>query len=269
MQLLFPILLLLLFPLKSFAACTQEAIQFYLDKGFSQEQVTKLCTTTFNEADAYQPYQKPVVIVQEGYASGINANENKAINALRGGIEGRSIDITPLNVNYIRKVCIVWKESPNVEQWINKCIDVAFSLSREDLKVNESGLSLLILGEQKIEISSASIKRKHVTSDPWAGFSLDKRHILQRKYETFEKGNTTIIPLRRSADPGRMVNAIRTLSDATKVKNNKSISSSEVTRVLNDSYVPPTEEEYIASQPTYKEAQEKKKKNKKWWNPFD
>ena len=264
------ILILLLLPTASFAECTQETIQYYLDKGFNQEQITKLCTTNTNEAESYQPYQKPVIIVQEGGqdATGLNADEREAIKALRGGIDARSIEITPEDVNYIRKVCVVWKMSPNVEEWVTKCIDTAFSLSRDNLKVVESGKSLLLVGEQKLEVSSAAIKRKHVTSDPWAKISPDTRFHIKRLYEAKEKGNTTTIPLRKTADPGQMVNAIRALADATQAKQTGT-TTSEVSRVLDDSYTPPTEEEYLASQPSYEEAQEEKKKKKKWWNPFD
>ncbi|MDW3096003.1 MAG: hypothetical protein R8G33_10050 [Gammaproteobacteria bacterium] len=258
----------LILPATSFAACTQEAIQFYLDKGFNQEQITKLCSSSGDSTPSYQPYQKPVVIVQEGYATGVNAEERKAISALRGGIDGRSVDITTNGINYIRKVCIKWKLEPTVENWLDKCIDVAFSVSRDDLKVNASRAKLLMLGQQQLEVSSNSIKRKFVTADPWADVDVDKRILLERKFETFEVGNTTIIPLRNTADPSQMVNAIRTLADVTKAQSSGE-SSSEVARVLDDNYVPPTEEEYLASQPTYKEVQEEKKKKKKWWNPFD
>ncbi len=262
------ILILLLLPTTSFAECSQETIQYYLDKGFNQEQITKLCTTTTNEAESYQPYEKPVVIVQEGYATGIDADESRAINALRGGIDARSVEITPENVNYIKKVCVVWKQSPDVERWVTQCIDTAFSLSRDNLKVNESGAGLLFFGQENLKVSSAAIKRKHVTSDPWAKVSPEIRDVIKQKYEYQEKGNTTTIPLRKTADPGQMVNAIRTLADATKAKQSGT-TTSEVTRVLDDSYIPPTEEEYIASQPSYEEAQEEKKKKNKWWNPFD
>ena len=265
------ILILLLLPATSFAECTQETIQYYLEKGFNQEQITKLCTTTTNKAESYQPYQKPVIIVQEGGhvdATGLSADERKAINALRGGIDGRSVEVTPENVNYIRKVCTTWKESPDVNQWITKCIDVAFSISREGLKVNEAGKSKLVFGETGLVVSSADIQRKYVTANPWESLPPDMRVNLKRKHEAREKGNTTRIQLRKTADPGQMVNAIRTLADATKA-NQTGTTTTEVSRVLDDSYTPPTEEEYLASQTTPEKAQEEKKNKKKWWNPFD
>ncbi len=265
------ILILLLLPATSFAECTQETIQYYLDKGFNQEQITKLCTATSNQAESYQPYQKPVIIVQEGGqtdATGLSADERKAINALRGGIDARSIDITPENLNYTKKVCTKCKMSPDVDSWVTKCIDVAFSISRKDLKVNEAGKGKLLYGQTGLTVSSAAIKRKYVTADPWKNLRADMKTKLKRKHEKNEQGNTTKIQLRKTADPGQMVNAIRTLADATNAKQT-GVDSTEVARVLDDSYTPPTEEEYLASQPTYEKAQEENKKKKKWWNPFD
>lgn len=268
---LFVLLIFVLIPTISFATCDQGTIQFYLDKGFNQEQITKLCSFSSEKSTpSYQPYQKPVVIVQEGYTTGgISADERKATNALRGGLKARSVDITPAHVNYISKVCVKWKASPNVENWINECTDIAFSVSRDNLRVNNSSSELLgLVGARHLEISSDDIKRKYVVADPWSDLSPDKKFFVKRKFEALEKGNTTVIELRNTADPSQMVNAIRTLTDTTKARKD-GVTSSEVARVLDDGYAPPTEEEYLASQPTYEEVQEEKKNKKKWWNPFD
>ncbi len=262
-------LLYLLFSLTYvWAECTPETVKFYLDKGFSQEQITKLCSQSSATTPSYQPYQKPVVIVQEGYGTGNSIEEKRALNELRGSIDGRSIDVTDTSINFIRKVCIRAGNSPEIDQRVTQCIDVAFSIARNGLKVTESGSSLLLFGQQNIEVSSSKIIRKYVTADPWANFAPDIRFLLQRKYESQEKGNLTTLPLRKTASPANVVNAIRTLSSVTRQQLTGD-EASEVSKVLDENYVPPTEEEYIASQPTLEEIKEEKKKKKKWWNPFD
>ena len=252
----------------SWAACNPETIQFYLDKGFNQEQITKLCSQGSTSAPSYQPYQKPVVIVQEGYGNSNSVEEKRAKSELRGSIDGRSVDVTDSQIKFIRKVCVRAGNSPEKEQRVDKCIDVAFALSRDGLKVSESGSSLLLFGQQHIKVSSSDIVRKFVTADPWDQFTPDIKFLLQRKYESQEKGNTTDIPLRKSASAPQVVNAIRTLASTTEQRRTGS-KESEVTKVLDDSYVPPTEEEYLASQPVFEKEKEEKKKKKKWWNPFD
>ncbi|MFK8028107.1 MAG: hypothetical protein AB8C40_08640 [Gammaproteobacteria bacterium] len=250
------------------ANCTPETVSFYLDKGFTQQQITKLCAQSSESTPAYQPYQKPIVIYQEGYDSGNSVEERKAISELKGSIAARSVDVTETHINFIRKVCIRAGNSPEKDQRIDKCIDTAFSIARDGLRVTDSGASFLLFGQQNLSISSTSITRKFVTADPWADFAPDLRFLLQRKYESQEKGNTTDIPLRKSASPPQVVNAIRTISSSTDQKKTGS-KESEVAKILDENYVPPTEEEYIASQPTFEEIKEQEKKKKKWWNPFD
>ena len=264
---LFPLLMI---PTLSWGECSPETIEFYLEKGFSQEQITKLCTRSAgsDSAPTYQPYQKPVVIYQEGYIPGVSAEERKAINELKGGIDGRSVDISDDSINYIRNVCIIAGNSPEEEQRAKKCIDVAYSIAREGLRVMESGRGLLFFGQKEIEIESSEIIRKHVTADPWAAFPPDLRFSLKRKYESKEEGNTTIIPLRKSASTGNIVGALRTIASATQSKKDGE-NRSEVAKVLDDSYEPISEEEYAASQPKPEVTEEKKKKKKRWWNPFD
>ncbi len=250
------------------ADCSPETIEFYLDKGFNQEQITKLCAESSNSAPTYQPYQKPIVIVQEGYGSGNSAEERRAESDLRGSIDGRSVDVSDSHIKFIRKVCVRAGNSPERDQRVDKCVDVAFSISRDNLNVSESGASMLLFGQQNIEVTSSEIQRKYVTADPWAEFGPDLKFLLQRKYESQEKGNKTNLPLRKSASPPQVVNAIRTLSYSYE-KRVTGTEQSEVAKVLDEAYVPPTEEEYIASQPTYDDIKEAEKKKKKWWNPFD
>lgn len=258
---------LILLPALSWGACTPETIEFYLEKGFTQEQITKLCAHDSSDKPSYQPYQKPVVIYQEGYVPGVSAEERKAITELKGSIDGRSVDITDDSIDYIRRVCLLAGQTSEFDQRAKKCIDVAFSISRHGLRVTESGRGLVLFGQQEVEVVSNEIIRKPVTADPWKAFSPDIRYQLKRKYESFETGNTTTLPLRNSANPGQVVSAVRTIAAATQSKQSDE-NKSEVSRVLDDSYVPPTEEEYAAAQPKPEVVEEKKKK-KRWWNPFD
>jgi hypothetical protein len=250
------------------AGCAPETINFYLEKGFTQEQITKLCASTTETTPTYQPYQKPIIIYQEAGSNGNSVEVKRAAGELKGSIEGRSVDVTDTHVNFIRKVCVRAGNSPEKDQRVDKCIDTAYSIARDGMRVTESGADFLLFGQQSIQVSSSNVIRKYVTADPWAEFTPDIRFLLERKYLSQEKGNVTDIPLRKSASPAQVVNAIRTLSAATDQKKSGS-TDSEVTKVLDDSYVPLTEEEYLKAQPTLEEIKEQENKDKKWWNPFD
>ena len=275
MRKLIPLLFLVLSPITAFAECTPDSVQFYLDKGFTPDQITKLCSLSgrSEKKSSYQPYQKPVVIYQEGYAGGINANLNKAVQEIRGSIDARSVDVTDTHLNYITRQCVAAGNSPDIDRRVVKCIDVAFSVARDGLRVIESGAGMLFFGQQKLDLTSSSIERKYVTADPWAAFAPDIRFLLKRKFESMEQGNDTTIPLRKSVQIGQLVSAIRTLAAADE---NAATNSSEVSRVLSEDYQAPTEEEFEKKQ-RLKEAAKKEagnedeteEKKKRWWNPFD
>ncbi|MDG1249865.1 MAG: hypothetical protein P8O75_04460 [Gammaproteobacteria bacterium] len=271
MRKLIPVLLLILSPITAFAECTPDTVQFYLDKGFTPDQITKLCSLSgaSEKKSTYKPYQKPVVVYQEGYAGGVNADLRKAVQEIRGSIDARSVDVTDTHLNYITRQCVVAGNSPEAEQRVVKCVDVAFSVARDGLRVVESGAGMLFFGQQKLDITSSAIERKYVTADPWAAFAPDIRFLLQRKFESMEQGNDTTIPLRKGVQIGQLVSAIRTLAAADE---NAATNSSEVSRVLSNDYQAPTEEEYEKNQrlkePAKKEKEGEEKK-KRWWNPFD
>lgn len=259
---------ILIFPYISWGACDPDTIQFYLDKGFTQEQITQLCSQSNNSAPAYEPYQKPVVIYQEGgHQPGISAEERKAVAELKGSIAGRSVDVTDDSISYIRNLCIVAGNAGEVDQRGKECIDVAFSIAREGLKVLESGRGLLLFGNVELEVVSSNIKRKTVLANPWESYPPDVAFALKRKYEATQTGNKTTIPIRRSATTGIVVNALKTVAASTGLKNSEF--DNEAARVLDDSYEAPTKEEYAAAQPKPEAVEEKKKKKKRWWNPFD
>lgn len=250
------------------ADCTPDTVQFYLDKGFNQAQITQLCSSSSSEAPVYQPYQKPTIIYQEGGShGGSSAEENKAISQIKGGLAARSIEVTPERINYIRQVCIKGGQGPEAQQRTQRCIDVAYSIAREGLLVEQAGQKFLVLGEKEIGVVSSDIKRKYVVDDPWGGLSPELKFQLKRKYESKESGNQTNIPVSKNASFSELNNAFKVIAAAT-VTRKTGNNTSEVGRVLDDSYVPPSAEEYEASRPKPVESAENTKKGK-WWNPFD
>ena len=251
------------------AGCDPDTVKFYLDKGFTPDQVTELCSQGGGESSTptYEPYQKPVVIYQQGVVPGMTFDESNAIQDLKDAMAARSIDVTADSINYIRSVCMRAGNSPEKDQRISDCIDIAFSVSRSGLKADASGKRLAIMGEERVFISSDNIIRKPLVEDPFSGHPPDIKFLLERKYKSQESGNTTYFPVRARFSPNQVVEAVRALSAINRLKEGETYQT-EVEKVLSDTYVPPTKEEYIANTPTYEEEKEEKKGGK-WWNPFD
>lgn len=262
-------LLILFYSAHLWAGCDPDTVKFYLDKGFTPDQVTELCSQEGEtSAPAYQPYQKPVVIYQQGVMPGLSADESNAVKDLKSALAARSVDITDNKINYIRSVCLRAGTSPNKEERVTDCTDVAFSVSRKGLKADASGRSLLLFGQEQIYISSDEIVRKPLVADPWEGYPPDLKLLLERKYESQEKGNSTYLPVKKGYSSDQVIEAVRALSAITRIKTDETYDS-EVEKVLSETYVPPTKEEYIANNPTYEEIQKEEEESGSWWNPFD
>ena len=70
---------------------------------------------------SYEPYQKPIVIYQEGGPrAGLSAEERKAISEIKGAVDGRSVDVTDTHLNYIRRLCLQAGNSGNVDERAEK-----------------------------------------------------------------------------------------------------------------------------------------------------
>ncbi len=253
----FFILLCLFISTSTFADCSREDIQFYLDKGFTQEQVTQLCSTSNNGNDSpdYTPYQQQVIIYKEGgeapgLKDGLTKEEREAVSVINAGGNISKLQVTPQNISYSAKVCIISANSPEVDQRYKDCIDVDFVVQRKDLIVSSSGKKLLLFGNQYVlleGIIDAKPKRA------WEDYPIDVRRALKRNFEWQETGKKTKFPVDGDYSVTRLVNAFRTLAE-TYGENEE---TNQVAATQDDD-----ETKEVVAEP-------KEDKKKKWWNPFD
>lgn len=250
------------------AACDPDTVQFYLDKGFSQEQITALCVESNTATPEYQPYQKPVVIYQQGDqigSIGSNTEEKRALAKLKNSLAARSVEITDTSINFIAPVCTVGGNSPEIDQRVKHCSDVAYSIARDKLEVIQGGQKFLAFGTKRLKISSSEIIRKHTTADPWAGYSPDIKYSLKNRYESQNSGNTMHLPLTNSADIDEVAAAVKTISAIQQAKSAND-NRSEVSKILDDDYQAPSEESSATKTKIPNATAEEKGR---WWNPFD
>lgn len=252
------LLILVLIPLKSFSACSKEDIQFYLDKGFTQEQITQLCATSSEatETPDYQPYQQKVIVYtnEEGpeKKDGFTKEERAAISDLKAGGDIVKLQVTPTHINYIRKVCVVSGNSPDYEKRYKTCPEVAFKIVREGLLAASSGKKLVVFGTAVVTLKG-EIDRKLLGN--WEDYPTTVRKELERNFNWKEDGHKTDFPVRGDYSVTRIVNAMRTLStenpDYFDEAANESDDFDEEIKVAEENSV------------------DEKGKEKKWWNPFD
>jgi len=240
------------------AECNREDVQFYLDKGFTQEQVTQLCSAAKSNGEStpdYTPYQQKVIIYKEGggepkgIKDGLTQEEREAVNTLKAGGDISNLEVTPETISYSAKTCIISASSPEFSQRYKDCVDVDFVVQRKDLTVSTSGKKLLLFGSQYVSLEGdieATPKRD------WDTYPIDIRRSLQRNFEWREDGKKTAFPVAGDYSVTRIVNAIRTLADT-------------YGQTDDESQVADAESEEVKK--VVREPEQEKKK--RWWNPFD
>jgi len=240
------------------ADCAREDIQFYLDKGFTQEQVTQLCTATKGGGDAvpdYTPYQQKVIIYKEGggeapgIKDGLTKEEREAVNIIKTGGDIAKLNVTPEIISYTAKTCVISGNTPSVDQRYKDCVQVDFVVQRKDLIISASAKKLLLFGNNYVLLEGTIDAKPKVS---WDEYPIEIRRSLQRNFEWKENGNKTAFPIATDYSVTRMVNAFRTLADtygqADKENQVAEASSEEIKEVVRE----PKEE-----------------KKKRWWDPFD
>ncbi len=244
------------------AECSREDIQFYLDKGFTQEQVTQLCASTGGGTDTpdYTPYQQKVIIYQQGSGEapglkdGLTKEEREAANIIKAGGNVEKLKITPETISYVAQTCVISANTQDVNQRYKECVEVDFVIQRENLVVSASGKKMLLFGSQYVLLEGGiDAKPKR----PWDDYPITVRRELQRNFEWKENGKRTPFPVASDYSTSRLVNAFRTLAetygqtdDENQVAAAENVEIEEV--VIEEVVIEPKAEE-----------------KKRWWNPFD
>lgn len=250
------VILFFAFPVITNAGCAKEDVEFYLDKGFTQEQITELCSAAgaASSVPDYQPYQQKVIIYSDeaapGIKDGFTREEREAIKALEAGGDVVGLKVGQETISYTRKVCLRAGMSKEAHERYQGCPDVNFVVSRKDLLARASGKKLILFGSSVVYIEG-TIDGKLKGS--WEEFPIEFRKDLERDFNYKENGKESIFPVRGDFSVTRMVNALRALS----------IDSSDV--VTNDL----AENRQESDDETVSQTTPSEKKKKKWWNPFD
>lgn len=188
-------LLLFSVPL-AWAECSRDDIQFYLDKGFTTEQVTLLCSKPAGEGKKkYRAYTEEYVDRQDQEYQSRMRVEREA--ALRNSIEAIDIRLERGYLYYIRPQCVSEGVEKDRAFGLKSCPNIRYRIKLAGLKVDEKEHKKRFLFGQKMVQVTGQIKRQEmlgafadIPDEYW-------RNVLRKR---LEKGNTTKIPLRDGVD---------------------------------------------------------------------
>ena len=244
--------LLLGLPGIGFPACDKADVKFYLDKGFTQEQITQLCAGSKAEVPDYTPYQQQVVIYRggEGEAPGIKdgftREERVAIKELQHGADVVGLIVDQDSLQYTVRVCLAVQEGKEYSQRFKACPEVFYKVLRAGLVVKASGKQFGLFGGSSISIQG--VIRREPKQD-FDDYPAKFRKQLKRTFDWKTRGDITRIPVRGEYSVVRLIESLQVLSKAADPNFKLAQQGADV------------EGETLEK--------DEVKKKKRWWNPFD
>lgn len=181
----------------AWAECSRDDIQFYLDKGFTTEQVTQLCAGAAGteKKKKYRAYTEEYVDRQDHEYQSRMRMEREA--ALRNSIEAIDIRLERGYLYYVRPQCVSEGVEKDRAFGLKSCPNIRYRIKLAGLKVDEKEHKKRFLFGQRMVRVVGEIKRQEM---PGAFADIPDeywRNVLRKK---LEKGNATKIPLRDGVD---------------------------------------------------------------------
>ena len=180
----------------AWADCSRDDIQFYLDKGFTNEQVTLLCSKPAGEGKKkYRAYTDEYVDRQDHEYQARMRVEREA--SLRNAIEAIDIRLEGGYLYYVRPQCVSEGVEKDRAFGLKSCPNIRYRIKLAGLKVDEKAHKKRLLFGQEMVRVTGQIKRQEmpgsfadIPDEYW-------RNVLRKR---LEKGNSTKIPLRSGVD---------------------------------------------------------------------
>ena len=190
------------------AACSRSDVDYYLDKGFTREQISALCgegeSPSRRDRDRYGAYDDPV----ERQAREVEKRRRKdeEIFFIKSAIAAQDIELTPRKLEYTRKFCLAVGDTPEVEGRTRVCPDVRYRIYFKNLEVGGYERKYYFLGRREIEITGR-VQRKLMHD--FREYPSDIRQKLLAAYKHATRKGATFIPVRKDVPIYRVTEILR------------------------------------------------------------
>ena len=168
------------------AACSRDDVNFYLDKGFSTDQIAAMCS------ESSTPVSKtPKAEQQDNEQQPVSPAADDNVLFLNRAIKAQKINLSSDSLNYTQKICIEYGEEDLFGFTPKVCPDVTYMISLKGLEVLDTGKKYGFYGTPEVRVKSSAIKREII------GELKDKKpEERELILDVFEKGDETAIPIR-------------------------------------------------------------------------
>ena len=192
------------------AACSRSDVEFYLDKGFSHEQITAICSA----AEA-QPVTEPEVNAGEAgtrqreTGTSKTPSETASVTArndasfLAGAIDGYDVEVGTEFLKYTTQDCFEYGEEDNNGFRKKACPEVRFSIDFEGMKIKRSGRKEFLYGPRVIVVKGR-IERQILS-----GVEDLTEYERKEVHRALKRGGELAIPVREDIPLKEAVAALR------------------------------------------------------------
>ena len=167
----------------SFAECARDDVNFYLEKGFTPEQITTICSKTSGKKNTADQQETEQTKSQP-------APEKNIELFFKEAIKGRNVSLSNDTLQYTVKNCFEFGQE-DLYGFANKaCPLIKFTIARANLEIIKSQKKYIFFGDNEIKIKG-SIKREII-----GGLEKNKEDDLDLIKSKIESGDYTFIPVR-------------------------------------------------------------------------
>lgn len=210
------------------AACSRGDVDYYLDKGFTPEQVAALCgddrpdnrpdvrrserRDEAHDAPPPRPAAKPRRAGKDAdeRAPRATASERRRMGEdayfMVSALAAWDVKLTRSGLEYTRKLCFTAGQTREVEGRTKICPDVRHRIHFKGLQVGDYKRKYYFVGQREIEVTG-KIQRK-MTYD-FRRFPSRVRRQLIKEYKQIAKNDTTLIPIRNDVPIARVSQLLR------------------------------------------------------------
>ncbi len=200
------IALLFLTATAAHAACTRDDIEFYLSKGFDQEQITAICTAA-PEASAPSP-ATPEPADDIAVVPSEDDDVTDAERFLQETIEGHDIFIEQGFLHYTARICIPYgRFNNNKEPWVEEaCELVRHRVALRGMTAKREWISQKLFQPRQIYLEGR-IEREFVGD--LDDFAANVRMEIRRNLQNEAKA---IVPIKENMSPDRLLDFLNELA---------------------------------------------------------
>ena len=204
-------------------ACSRDDVNFYLDKGFSREQIAALCGGGGGDNDGsgreYREYRGLGEAEEEAYRRGLQRRERDDDELfLQSALDAYDVFVTPKYLQYTGGLCMRLINNPDAEARKKTCPDVRFRVYFRGLEVGDYDRKFFLAGRREIKVTGR-VTRKLVEN--LRKYSPPMRNAIKRNFAQGFNEEGTAIPVRDGASADRVIGILRERvaeADAAKVR---------------------------------------------------